>query len=134
MNTKRILIFEDEWSTIKGSFELANIFAFDEELEFTQKAKSQDVSFDSLRTNYDAIFVDITLAKNTQLDGYHIIKKISDDNLFDLSKMVVLTGNNKVEEKLKDVGLNPGKLRIVYKPIDFEELSSVLKSVLGENV
>lgn len=134
MNTKRILIFEDEWNTIKGSFELANIYAFDEELKFTQKAKSQDVSFDNLRTNYDAIFVDITLAKNTQLDGYHIIKKISDENLFDLSKMVVLTGNNKVEEKLKDIGLKPEKLRIVYKPIDFEELSSVLQSVLGGNV
>lgn len=131
MNTKTILIFEDEWNTIKGSFELANIYAFEDQLRFKVKAKSQDVSFDDLRNEYSAIFVDITLAKNTQLDGFNIIKKISDENRFDLNKVVVLTGNNKVEEKLNEMQLNTADITIVYKPVDFEELSDVLRKVLS---
>lgn len=131
MNTKTILIFEDEWNTIKGSFELANIYAFEDQLRFKVKAKSQDASFDDLRNEYYAIFVDITLAKNTQLDGFNIIKKISDENLFDLNKVVVLTGNNKVEEKLNEMQLNTDDITIVYKPVDFEELSDVLRKVLS---
>lgn len=30
MKEKKILVFEDEWNTIKGSFDLANIYAFDD--------------------------------------------------------------------------------------------------------
>ena len=76
MNTKTILIFEDEWNTIKGSFELANIYAFEDKLRFIVKAKSQDASFDDLRNEYSAIFVDITLknsktANATTPKSYH---------------------------------------------------------------
>ena len=130
MKEIKILIFEDEWPSISGSFELANIFAFEGKLKFVPCSKSQDVAFSSLRDKYSAIFVDITLAKNTKLDGFNIIKKILDENLFDKSRVVVLTGNNKVEDKLKTMGIDTDGLRIEYKPVGFTTISSVLNTIL----
>lgn len=131
MNEKKILIFEDEWNTIKGSFELANIYAFESKLSFVNKTKSQDITYDSWRELYDAVFVDITLAKNTKWDGFNIIKVIHDTNLFPLNKVVVLTGNSKVEEKLNEMGINKDLVKILYKPINFEILAKELHRVLN---
>lgn len=130
MNEKKILIFEDEWNTIKGSFELANIYAFENKLSFVNKTKSQDIAYNSWRELYDAVFVDITLAKNTKWDGFNIIKVIHDTDLFPLNKIVVLTGNSKVEEKLNEMGINTNLVKILYKPINFEILAQELKRVL----
>lgn len=52
MKKKKILIFEDEWPTIRGSFEMANIYAFEGILDFDVKAKSQDASFDDWSNQY----------------------------------------------------------------------------------
>lgn len=131
MNEKKILIFEDEWNTIKGSFELANIYAFESKLSFVNKTKSQDITYNSWRELYDAVFVDITLAKNTKWDGFNIIKVIHDTDLFPLNKVVVLTGNSKVEEKLNEMGINTDLVKILYKPVNFEILAQDLKRVLG---
>lgn len=131
MNEKKILIFEDEWNTIKGSFELANIYAFESKLNFINKTKSQDIAYNSWRELYDAVFVDITLAKNTKWDGFNIIKVIYDTDLFPLNKVVVLTGNSKVEEKLNEMGINTDLVKILYKPINFEILAQELKRVLA---
>ena len=131
MNEKKILIFEDEWNTIKGSFELANIYAFESKLNFVNKTKSQDIAYNSWRELYDAVFVDITLAKNTKWDGFNIIKVIHDTDLFPLNKVVVLTGNSKVEEKLNEMGINTDLVKILYKPINFEILAQELKRVLA---
>lgn len=131
MNEKKILIFEDEWNTIKGSFELANIYAFESKLSFVNKTKSQDIAYNSWRELYDAVFVDITLAKNTKWDGFNIIKVIHDTDLFPLNKVVVLTGNSKVEEKLNEMGINTDLVKILYKPVNFEILAQELKRVLA---
>ena len=130
MNEKKILIFEDEWNTIKGSFELANIYAFESKLIFINKSKSQDITYNSWRELYDAVFVDITLAKNTKWDGFNIIKVIHDTNLFPLDKIVILTGNSKVKEKLNEMGINTNLVKILYKPINFEILAQELKRVI----
>lgn len=130
MNEKKILIFEDEWNSIKGSFELANIYAFENKLSFDIKTKSQDIAYNSWREFYDAVFVDITLAKNTKWDGFNIIKVIYDTDLFPLNKVVILTGNSKVEEKLKEMGINTDLIKILYKPINFEILARELECVL----
>lgn len=132
MKKKKVLIFEDEWATISGSFELANIYAFNQELSFVIKTKSQDIHFKSWEDEYEAIFIDITLAKNTKYDGYNIIKKIIDEQLFSPDKMVVLTGNSKIEEKLSEMGLNKIPFKILYKPIDFENIADVLSELLHE--
>ena len=131
MNKKKILIIEDEWNTIKGSFELANIFAFNNELIFENKIKSQDVDYNSFKTSYCAIFIDITLAKNSKWDGFNIIKKISESNLYPLEKIVVLTGNSKVEEKLKDMDIDVNALKVLYKPINFEMIATELQRLVN---
>ncbi len=132
MNEKKILIFEDEWSTIRGSFELANIYAFNGSLNFHQVDKSQSVTYDSWTDKYDAVFVDITLAKNTKWDGFNIVSEIKMRNLIDLKKVVVMTGNNRVKEKLEEMGIDTEVLQVLYKPIAFVELSDVLKKILSE--
>ena len=130
MKDHKILIFEDEWNTIRGSFELANIFAFDNRLKFKVKPRSQDEPFESWREKYSIVFVDITLAKNTQWDGFNIIKEIYEKDLFDLDKVVIMTGNSKISEKLKDLGINDDKITILYKPIAFNALADQIKKIL----
>lgn len=131
MKEYKIQIFEDDWATIKGSFELANIFAFDNKLKFIVRAKSQDASFTSWREKFDAVFIDITLAKNTKLDGYNILKEIKEKDLFDLNRVAILTGNSKVIENLSEIGIEANSIKIIYKPIDFESLSKEIKILLG---
>ena len=131
MKEYKIQIFEDDWATIKGSFELANIFAFDNKLKFIVRAKSQDASFTSWREKFDAVFIDITLAKNTKLDGYNILKEIKEKVLFDLNRVAILTGNSKVIENLSEIGIEANSIKIIYKPIDFESLSKEIKILLG---
>lgn len=133
MEETKILVFEDEWNTIKGSFELANIYAFDNKLKFTVKPRSQDEPFDSWREKYSIVFVDITLAKNTQWDGFNIVKEICDRDLFDLDKVVIMTGNSKISEKLKDLGINNDKITILYKPIAFNALADQIKKILEKS-
>lgn len=131
MKEYKIQIFEDDWATIKGSFELANIFAFDNKLKFVVWAKSQDASFTSWRDKFDAVFIDITLAKNTKLDGYNILKEIKEKDLFDLNRVAILTGNSKVVENLSEIGIDANSIKIIYKPIDFDSLSKEIKALLG---
>lgn len=132
MEKKKILIFEDEWPTIRGSFEMANIYAFEGILDFDVKPKFQDASFDDWSNQYLAVFVDITLAKNTRLDGYSILKKIKEENLISLDRVFVLTGNSKLPDKLKEIGLNPKDFQIIYKPLGFDELAKYLRVILHE--
>lgn len=128
MEEKRILIFEDEWSSIKGSFELANLISFEGKLNFIIKSRSQDIDFSSMREQYDMVFVDITLAKNTILDGFSIIKEIKNNNLIELEKVIVLTGNSKVEEKLAEMDIDTSIVNVLYKPIAFNVLAEQLKT------
>lgn len=48
----------------------------------------------------------------------------------DLNKVVILTGNSEVTEKLKEIGTSKDEITIVYKPFDFSELSELLKGLL----
>lgn len=130
MNEKKILIFEDEWNTIRGSFELANLYAFNNELKFCQVSKSQSVSFSQWDETYAAVFVDITLAKKTELDGYNIVKAIKEQHLINLKKVIVMTGNSKVKEKLLEMGIAEYEVRILYKPVAFDEIARVLQDIL----
>ena len=131
MEKKKILIFEDEWVTIRGSFEMANIYAFEGSLEFEVKVKSQDASFDPWEDKYSAVFIDITLAKNTKLDGYNIFRKIKESKLIDLKRVVILTGNSKIIEKLKEMQIYDEQVTIIYKPLDFVVLSTCLMKILN---
>lgn len=132
MKEIKILVFEDEWNTIKGSFDLANIYAFDGCLKCIAKSRSQDIDFTSWNGEYEAVFVDITLAKNTQWDGFNIVKEIKERQLMDLHKVVVMTGNSKVEEKLNEMGIDTDVIKIMYKPIAFNALADQLRRILNQ--
>lgn len=132
MKEIKILVFEDEWNTIKGSFDLANIYAFDGCLKCIAKSRSQDIDFTSWNGEYKAVFVDITLAKNTQWDGFNIVKEIKERQLMDLHKVVVMTGNSKVEEKLNEMGIDTEVIKIMYKPIAFNALADQLRRILNQ--
>ena len=132
MEEIKILVFEDEWNTIKGSFELVNIYAFDGRLKCVAISRSQDIDFTSCCDEYQAVFVDITLAKNTQWDGFNIVKEIKGRQLIDLHKVVVMTGNSKVEEKLNEMGVDTDVVKIMYKPIAFNALADQLRRILNQ--
>ena len=132
MEEIKILVFEDEWNTIKGSFELANFYAFDGRLKCVAISRSQDIDFTSCCGEYQAVFVDITLAKNTQWDGFNIVKEIKGRQLIDLHKVVVMTGNSKVEEKLNEMGVDTDVVKIMYKPIAFNALADQLRRILNQ--
>lgn len=122
----KILVIEDELATVRGYFELANLYAFDGNLQITFVVKSQDVNFQHMN-EYAVVFVDISLANNSQMDGFSIMKKIHDEQPDILNKTIILTGNNKIEEKLQEQDVDFQKIKIVYKPASYKTIASVIK-------
>lgn len=125
----KILLVEDEIVNNEGAFKIANAYKFDGKLKFEFKPKSQDVNFEDLH-QYALVIVDITLAKKSEMDGYSVVKKILDENLYPKDKLVILTGNNKVEEGLFEHGIDPNDIAIVYKPINYEGVAQFLSEKL----
>lgn len=120
----KVLIIENEYSYIDTPFEYVNEIYFDNSIEYTVIPKSQDLRpFTDIQL-YDYIFLDISLAKKSELDGFGILKKIKDENL-QIKKLVILTGNHLIKEKLIEKGL-PTSYPILTKPIDFEDLLKVM--------
>ena len=122
---KKVLIIEDEYSEVQTAFEYVNDIYLSNDLDLKNLTKSQDVDFSKL-SDYDYIFLDITLAKKSQKDGYGILKKIEDENI-QTGKLIIMTGNNKISETLKDRGI-ANAYQIITKPIDFQELKNVFEN------
>lgn len=121
---KRVLIVEDEYEEVKNAFEYVKDIYFSGEMELINVIKSQDIPFHNL-CEYDVIFLDITLAKRSRMDGYGILKKIEQEKL-SLNKIVIMTGNNKIANILKEREIL-GDYEILTKPIDFTELKYVFE-------
>ncbi len=120
----KVLIIENEYSYIDTPFEYVNEIYFDNSIEYTVIPKSQDLRpFTDIQL-YDYIFLDISLAKKSELDGFGILKKIKDENI-PIKQLVILTGNHLIKEKLNEKGL-PTSYPILTKPIDFEDLLKVM--------
>lgn len=122
---KKVLIVEDEYSEVQTAFEYVNDIYLSNDLDLKNLAKSQDIDFSKL-CDYDYIFLDITLAKKSQKDGYGILKKIEEENI-QTGRLIIMTGNNKISETLKDRGVTKG-YPIITKPIDFQELKNVFEN------
>lgn len=122
---KKVLIIEDEYSEVQTAFEYVNDIYLSNGLNLTNLTKSQDIDFSNL-CNYDYIFLDITLAKKSQKDGYGILKKIEEENIH-TGKLIIMTGNNKILETLKGRGITK-EYPIITKPIDFQELKNVFEN------
>lgn len=72
---KKVLVIEDEFMEVQVAFEYVNDMYLNGDLEITSVIKSQEVDFSKL-SDFDYIFLDITLAKKSQMDGYGILKKM----------------------------------------------------------
>lgn len=129
MTEKKILLIEDQPSSIKSAFDIANALYFENKLTFTFVPRSQDVDYSRLKDDYDLVFVDITLAKRSEMNGYGIIKKLLSENLMAMDKILIMTGNSRIEENLKENGITT-KLTIIKKPLTFVSLKPVLEQHL----
>lgn len=121
---KKVLIIEDEYQEVRIAFEYVNEMYFNNELKYSVVAKSQEISFREIE-NYDYIFVDIKLAKKTELDGYGILREIEKSHP-NVKRVIVLTGNNKVNETMKERGIKK-EYQVLTKPIDVHDLREVFK-------
>lgn len=120
---KKILVIEDEYLEVQVAFEFVKDMCMNGNLDITQVGKSQNVDFTQL-PNYDYIFLDITLAKKSQMDGYGILQKIERERI-PIKKLIIMTGNNKISEVLKDRGIVKEYPKLI-KPVDFLELKTIL--------
>lgn len=119
---KKVLVIEDEFREVQVAFEYVNDLCLNSELEIINVAKSQDVDFIKI-SEYDYVFLDITLAKKSQMDGYGILKKIERENI-PIQKLVIMTGNGKISDVLKERGITNDYPKLI-KPLDYQELKSI---------
>lgn len=119
---KKVLVIEDEFREVQVAFEYVNDLCLNSELEIINVTKSQDVDFTKI-SGYDYVFLDITLAKKSQMDGYGILKKIERENI-PIQKLVIMTGNGKISDVLKERGITNDYPKLI-KPLDYQELKSI---------
>ena len=119
---KKVLVIEDEFREVQVAFEYVNDLCLNSELEIINVVKSQDVDFTKI-SEYDYVFLDITLAKKSQMDGYGILKKIERENI-PIQKLVIMTGNGKISDVLKERGITNDYPKLI-KPLDYHELKSI---------
>jgi DNA-binding LytR/AlgR family response regulator len=124
----KIAVFENEYESVKGAFQAANLISFNGKLEFDIYPSAQSANVDRI-SDYDVIFVDISLSSRSDLDGYALIQKMHAMDPSLLSKIVVLTGNNKIEEGLKQRSINASNLQIIVKPTNYEEIAEKIKNI-----
>lgn len=122
----KVLVVENEYASLKNSFDFANAALFNNDLQITNVEKSQDVSLDMIE-QYVTIFIDISLATKSLKDGFGIIRDIIRMNDTLASKLVILTGNNNIEEKIKENKLEKFNIKIVYKPISYQDIASAIR-------
>ena len=88
-------------------------------LHYRVISRSQDVPWDDL-SNYNYIFVDISLSQRSELDGYGILQRIEKEQL-KAKNIIILTANMNIESMLKVRGIN-NKYKTLIKPIDLNDL------------
>lgn len=122
----KVLIFENEYYYIKTYFEYVNDLYFDNKIEYTILEKSQDLIPFTEISSFDIVFVDISLAKRSELDGFGILSKIKNEGI-SVKKIIILTGNHLIKEKLEERKLS-SSYRILTKPISIKDLHQVMKT------
>lgn len=124
----KIAIFENEYDSVRGSFETSNLLNFDNSLIFDVFPSSQNADLTKL-DEYSAIFIDIDLSANSELDGFSLIQKIRKLNEDYSSKIIILTGNNKIKEIMKSRNIITNLIQILIKPTNYQEITNILKTI-----
>ncbi len=125
----KILIIENEYDSIKPIFDAVERIVLKKQIQKEVVAKSQDISWDTL-TSYTAIFVDISLAVKSELDGYGILNKIFIEYPQIKDRVAIITGNDKIKEMLDNRSLGEWNIRIFSKPLRYRDIADfIAKSV-----
>ena len=107
----KILVIENEYPSVQFAFEAANQLLLNNKCIIEKIDKSQNIKWNQI-DHYSAIFIDLSLAIKSELDGYGIIQKLKEQNEALLKKVCIITGNSKVEERLKEKGLDNSSIKI----------------------
>ena len=120
----KLLIVENEVKEVDTTFEAVNYLFFRGELEFKYIDASQKIKPFSSILDYDAIIIDIVLSPKSEKDGFGLIQDIIKDYPQLKDKIIILTGDSKIEEKLneKNLPLFP----LIEKPIGIEQINKTL--------
>ena len=124
----KIAVFENEYQSVSGAFNTANLLYFDSGLNIQVFPSSQSASLSEL-VNFDVIFIDIDLSSKSELDGYSLIQQLQklDKNIN--QKTIILTGNNKIIESLSLRKINSERISIIIKPTDYEEIANEILKI-----
>lgn len=122
----KILIIENEYDSILPVFNAVERLVLKQKIEKVHIDKSQNIPWNNL-SSFDAIFIDLSLATKSLLDGYGIIEKIKKQSPEVLNKIAIITGNDMVQENLKERGLSECNIQIFEKPLHYKEIADFIK-------
>jgi len=123
----KILVLEDDFLVLKGAFEYLNAKFYSGTLVIENYSKTQDFQVNNIN-DYAKIFVDISLHRFSDKDGYSFITGLK-GVLTDFNKVVVITGSDKVTPKLVEMGLS--NIKVLMKPITFLDLKEVMPTAVS---
>ena len=124
---KKILIVENELSSIKAPI-LVLVSKYKQEneiLKYQSYVKSQDMDWEDIES-YDALFIDLSLAAKSEMDGYSILKKIKSEYPELTKRTAIITGNGLVEESLIEKGIGKDEFKVFTKPLKYMELKNFI--------
>lgn len=125
----KIAVFENEYQSVSGSFSAANLLNFEGSLEITVFPSSQSADLKEI-VHYAVIFIDIDLSSKSDLDGYSLINELKKIDTNINSKIVILTGNNKIIESLNLRKIDSVNISIIIKPTDFVEVTNCIRKIV----
>lgn len=121
----KVLIIENEYDSILPVFNAVEKLVLKQSLEKVHIDKSQNIPWAEL-TSFDAIFIDLSLATRSLQDGYGIIEKLKEQAPDILSKVAIITGNDMVQDSLKERGLSECNIQVFEKPLRYKEIAAFI--------
>lgn len=125
-----ILIIENEFASIKSPIDTIATLC-EGNLHYDLVATSQTINWTKLAI-YDSIFVDISLAPRTELDGFGILNKLKTEYLDILPKVAIITGNHVIDEVLRDHGFSENEFKVFQKPLKYMELYRFIQGNINQ--
>lgn len=115
-----ILIIENEFASIKDPIDTLAIL-YNGDFHYDLVAVSQAIKWNELDC-YDGIFVDISLAPRTEMDGFGILSKFKESYPTLLTKVAIITGNHVIKKVMKEYGFADNEFKIFQKPLKYMDL------------
>lgn len=121
----KVLIIENEYDSILPVFNAVEKLVLKQELEKVHIDKSQNIPWTEL-TSFNAIFIDLSLATKSLQDGYGIIERLKEQAPEILRKVAIITGNDMVQNNLKERGLSECNIQVFEKPLRYKEIAAFI--------